>query len=158
MLWPGRRPPLTGHSRERVPAPSPVHVGSPLLRRGGPGLAGFFESASGNFFFIRHWLIRIRFPGRVASAIEIFSARVRLKISRAVLPAVACCCLARDLLMGVVQVYYPARGSLSPLSGWAHSFADQGGCAYGDAVNVGGFWRTGGAYVSTSNGYVRSGW
>jgi len=53
-------------------------------------------------FSIRIRLIRIRFSGRVAIAIEIFLGKVRLKISRGVLPADACLCPARDLLMAVV--------------------------------------------------------
>lgn len=45
-----------------------------------------------------------KFSGRVAVAIEIFRGRIRLKISRTVLLASACCCLTRDLLMEVVLV------------------------------------------------------
>ena len=63
-------------------------------------------------------VIRIIFPAGSRSRLR-FSARVRLRISRAVLPAVTRFCLARDLRMGVVQGMGIVGGSPASFCGWA---------------------------------------
>ena len=50
------------------------------------------------------------------------------------------------LLMVVVQVYSPARGVALFAEG--SGSPDQGGCASGDAANVGGFWWGGGLVMA----------
>lgn len=62
------------------------------------------------------------------------------------LPAAARLCPARDLLIVVVQVYYPTRGR-HLLSADGPGSLQQGGCASGDAVDAGGFpdWAYGGS-------------